>query len=162
MVSGTVSSPELDWMIIAFLGLVASVADWVLAGKEAHLHWGDGQPIKGIAISGFIKSTLLFMMTLIGIVIGAVAVMTPEPTRPGVTFYLALVTNGLIIYQALLVLVIVVKDWERWYVQQWEWRPIPSPDHPRHHYTPLQTPVSPVSSSAPCPMVGEPPCKDDD
>jgi hypothetical protein len=103
---------------------------------------------------------LLFVMTMIGVFIGIAALSTPEPYRPSVSAYMELVTNALISYQACLVLVIVVKDWERWYVQQWEWRPTPVKNGDRHHYTPLQTP--PPAPSVPCPMNGEPPCPDDD
>lgn len=119
---GNASPLEWAWLAVAALGIFAALIDTYRAALEVRIHWHDAEgPYRGIAISSACKSVLLLAMTLLGLWVGVIAMGTPEPVREPLQEYQEAVATILMVYQALLVLVILIKDWERWYVSLFEW-----------------------------------------
>lgn len=121
MVLGSASPRELIWVVTALLGLVCILVDLVLASREVWIHWHDPGPVRGISRSSIMKSLVLLTMIGIGLTIGLLAIQTPDPVREQLQEYQDAVADSLITYNVLLVVLIIIKDWERWYVSRWEW-----------------------------------------
>lgn len=121
--TGSASPLELTWTVVAALSTLFSVFDVARAIWEVRQHRHDHGPTRGIGWSGLAKSLLLFTMTVLALGLGILSIATPRPYSDANRDFQDWAAAVLIVYQILLACVIATKDWERWYVSQWEWAP---------------------------------------
>ncbi len=142
----TLSGDEAWWVAMGLIGVCASAYDIWRAEKEMRFHWRPDEPAeRGIARTSMLKAVLLGTYSVLALLAGIiVALLPPGQQTEGARLLSRVVVYLLITGQALVVGVILTRDFERVFLKRFIWAVRERrPDDPSPHEVPtppFQTP----------------------